>query len=631
MRISVFTDELAFDVAAALPAIAGWGCKTVDFRGMINGRGIEFQTDDELRAIKKQMDELGLKAGVLQSSLLKVHLPDEERLAKEMEKLEGLIRASKILGTRLVRAFFGWQPEAVDENMIGTLVVAPDMFQRVLNMFRPFADKAREAGLIFGFENCGVTAYEIVALLDALDIPGWGIAWDVSNHWELVPNIDDAQAQKEYILMCLRRTNMLHVKAISILPEIMITKIDWPRILRGVAALQVEDMPVSVETHNPKGSPFTNEEASRLVYEAITACLPTQAPGGLEEAVAVRAVFKRSYADNPVRFVVVGLSMGRFRANQLTQTPGCELFGVVDILEERAREVGKQFNVPWATDPQVFLDDPRVEVMYIVTPTGLHCEMAIRCMRAGKHVLITKPMDWHADPCREAIAEAKKQGVLFGVDFDLRYHNPLLSLIEASKRGYFGRILSATVQLKILRTQKYYDANGAWRGTVRYDGGGAMSNQGIHEIDRIICVLGMPRRVTGFTATQAHVIEAEDLGFGAWQYDNGAVVTFYSTTSYPVETWYSRVEIHGTAGAFISENGGANPDMERWLIDGKWTDKAPYFVAPTFSQGSDNFASAVRLGTPLVGPGEEGLKSRVVLDAMYKSAANGSVWIEVEY
>ena len=631
MRISVFTDELFMDAAKAIPIIAGWGCKTVDFRGNINGKGIEYQTEDELRAIKKQMDDLGLKAGVIQSSLLKVHLPDEARIEKEMEKLEGIIRASNILGTKLVRSFFGWQPEEVDEKLFGTLVIAPDMFQRVINLFTPFAERAKQAGLTIGFENCGVSAYEVIAVLDALNVPGWGIAWDVSNHWELVPNIDDPAAQKDYILMCLNRTNMLHVKATSIIPEFAGVKIDWPRILRGVAALQVDDMPVSVETHNPKTSSYTNEEATRRVYVAITAAVPSQAPTGLEEAIAPRNVFSRSYADNPVRFVVVGLGMGRFRSEQLTRTPGCELVGVVDIREAKARAVGEQFNVPWATDPQVFLDDPRVEVMYVVTPTGLHCEVAIRCMRAGKHVLTTKPMDWNASACRAAIEESKKQGVLFGVDFDLRHQNPLLSLVEASKKGYFGRVLSATVQLKILRSQKYYDENGAWRGTVRYDGGGAMSNQGIHEIDRIICVLGMPKRVMGFTATQAHVIEAEDLGCGIWQYENGAVATFYSTTCYPAETWYSRMEIHGTAGAFISESGGANPAMERWLIDGKWNANAPYFVAPSFSQGSDNFASAVRLGTPLTGPGEDGLKSRVVLDAMYQSAKSGGVWVDVEY
>jgi len=630
MLISVFTDELYMDASKALPIIAGWGCRTVDFRGNINGKGIEYQTDDELRALRKQMDDLGLKAGVLQSSLLKVHLPGEERIAVEMEKLEGLIRASDILGTKLVRAFFGWQPEEVDVSKIGSLVVMPDMFQRVLNAFRPFAEQASQAGLIFGFENCGVTPPEIFALLDALNLPGWGLAWDVSNHWELVPSINEPKAQKEYILACLKRSNMIHVKATSILPELEGVKIDWPRILRGVAALQVEGMPVSVETHNPRKSPFTNEEATRLTYAAITAAVPLQAPTGLEEAVGERIAFMRSYADNPVRFVVVGLGMGRFRAAQLKGTPGCELVGVSDIVADRAKEAGEFFNVPWATDIQVFLDDPNVEVMYVVTPTGNHCETAIRCMRAGKHVLTTKPMDSEAGACRAAIAEAKKQGVLFGVDFDLRHENPLLSLVEANRRGYFGRVLSATVSLKVMRNQKYYDANGAWRGTFRLDGGGAMSNQGIHEVDRLICVLGMPKRVTGYTATQAHVIEAEDLGCGIWEYESGAVATFYSTTCYPAETWYARVEIHGTAGAYIYETGGANPAAERWLVDGKWSPAAPHFVAPTYSQGSDNFASAVRLGVPLTGPGEEGLKSRVVLDAMYKSAKSGGAWVDVE-
>ncbi len=626
MILTVFTDELYMDAAKALPIIASWGAKHVDFRGNINGKGIEYQTDEELRALKAQMDSLGLKASVLQSSLCKVHLPDAERVALELEKLEGLIRACDILGTRKIRSFNCWQPE---DDKFGTLVIAPDMFQRVMDLYAPFAKRAKEAGLIIGLENCGQSVQEVVAVLDALGEPSWGVAWDACNHWEQAPNIDTPKGRTAYILGSLRRANMVHIKATSILKELDGIKLDWPRILRGVSALGVDDMPVSIETHNPKGSPLSNEEATRLTYLAAVNALPTNAPGTLEDAVSERVIFRRSYEDNPVRFVVIGMGMGKGRARQLTQTPGCKLVGVVDIVEEKAKAAGELFGVPWATDPQIFLDDPRVEVMYVVTPTGLHGEVSARCMRAGKHVLTTKPMDWCVEACEAAIAESKKCGVLFGVDFDLRHENPLLSLQEASKRGFFGRILSATVQLKVLRTQAYYDANGAWRGTIRYDGGGAMSNQGVHEVDRLLVVMGMPKRVMGHTATQTHVIEAEDLGFGAWEFENGAVATFYATTNFPCETWYARVEIHGTAGAFVYSVGGPQAQGEFWFKDGTWSERAPYPVPQVYSQGSDNFASAVRLGTPLTGPAEEALKSRKVLDAMYHSAKNGGVWVDV--
>ncbi|MCL2707570.1 MAG: Gfo/Idh/MocA family oxidoreductase [Defluviitaleaceae bacterium] len=627
MRISVFTDELFMDASKAMPIIASWGCETVDFRGSVNGKGIEYQTDEELRALKARLDSLGLVSGVLQSSLCKKHLPGADIMLMEMEKLEGLIRASEILGARLVRSFNCWQPPG---DLIGALATRPDMMQRVLDLFSPVAKRAKEAGLIFGFENCGQTAGEVIALLDALGVPEWGMAWDVSNHWEIVPDIEDESKQTEYIIKCLKRSNMIHVKATSVLPELSGVKIDWPRILAGVGALGQSEMPVSIETHNPKESPFGHEEATRLAYRAIVASAPKAAPGSLEEAVAVRRVFVRTYENNPVSFVVMGMGMGYGRAGQIVKTPGARLAGVVDIVPGKAKAAGEHYGVPWDADPRVFLDDPRVEVMYVVTPTGTHCEIARRCMEAGKHVLTTKPMDANAAACEEAIKVAKQRGLLFGVDFDKRNDRETLSLREANRTGFFGRLLSATVLLKILRTQEYYDENGAWRGTKRLDGGGAMSNQGIHEIDRLIFALGMPKRVTGYAATQTHAIEAEDLGFGAWEFEGGAVANFYATTSYPFNTWYSRIEIHGTSGAYISEVGGAGEARERWFKEGEWSGTAPVRIEPEYAHAADNMASAVRLGVPLSCPGEDGIRSRVVLDAMYESAARDGAWVEIK-
>ena len=86
MYISIFTDELYMDIYEALPILKEWGMTHVDFRGMINGKTIENQTDEELYALKAALDEHGLKPGVIQSSLCKVHLPDAARQAREMEK-----------------------------------------------------------------------------------------------------------------------------------------------------------------------------------------------------------------------------------------------------------------------------------------------------------------------------------------------------------------------------------------------------------------------------------------------------------------------------------------------------------------------------------------------------------------
>jgi predicted dehydrogenase/sugar phosphate isomerase/epimerase len=627
MYLSVFTDELFMDAKAALPIIKSWGSDYVDFRGMINGKGIEFQTDEELKELKAQLDDLGLKVGVLQSSLCKVHLPDEARQKKELEKLEGLIRASEILGCKLVRAFFYWQPDEVDHGLYGQLAVRPDLMAGVLERFNPIMKRAREAGLILGFENCGVTCDEVLAFLGALNVPEWGLAWDPSNDLSLI----DEGRWAQHFAKCIKKSVLLHCKAISIVEGMVKVKTPWERILRGVAASR-RQLPISVETHNPQNSPHTHEEASKLVFDGLKKAWPSGAPGSIEEAVAANEAEYPPcpFADDPVRFVVVGLGMGRNRVMQMIKNPAIKLLGVCDINLQKAKELGEQVNVKYSDDINVFLNDPAVEVMYIVTPTGLHCSIAEQCLNAGKHVLTTKPMDVCTENCDRAISLAKEKGLLLGVDFDMRHTAQMMELVEASRRGWFGRILSANINLYIDRKQKYYDENGAWRGTWRYDGGGSMCNQGVHEIDRLLEVIGMPSRVRAGIATQTHFIETEDYGWSEWGYLNGMVVRFASTTSYPVPTWYARIEIHGTAGAYVYTNGGPEGNHTWWAKDdGIWHKKAPYPFVRRWRAGSDNFANSVRTGEPLSISGEVGRKSRLILDAIYESARGSGDWVDV--
>lgn len=627
MYISIFSDELYKDIYEVLPIIKEWGMTHVDFRGMINGKPIEKQTDEELYALKAALDEYGLKPGVIQSSLCKVHLPDAARQAQEMEKLEGVIRAANILGTNLVRSFFYWQ-HAQDDPACGELATRPDALAEVLDMFAPIAKRAKEAGLILAFENCGVTPDEVICVLEALNVPEWGMAWDVSNLFERLP---EAQGDcVAYFTKALKYANMVHVKSrgVAALPELDFKKVPWDRVLAGVCVTG-KDMPISVETHVPAESGLDKVETSRRVYEYIKRNIPTAAPGDMVSALTPKQRFVRPYADDPVRMVVVGLGMGKNRCSQIRDTGGIELYGVCDINEEKAKAVAEMFHVPYSTDITTFLNDPQVEVIYIVTPTGTHCDLAMQCFEAGKHVLTTKPMDVTYQKCDEAIAMAKEKGLLFGVDFDLHFRGPLSELQLAAEGGFFGKIIGANVTLNIRRSQEYYDENGKWRGTWAMDGGGAFSNQGIHEIDRLITVLGVPDEVRAVTATQTFDIEAEDYGSTEWRYANGAIARFSVTTSYLASSWYSRVEVYGDKGAYLNVSGGAEGTKVSWFSDGKWRDEAPFPYEREWQQGSDNFAYCLRTGAPLKVTAEDGRTARYVLDKMYESAQNGGKWVAV--
>ncbi len=627
MIISVFSDELALDIYEAVPVLKQWGIDTVDLRGRINGKAIERQTDEELRELKAFLDAEGMRVGAIQSSLCKVHLPDKQRQQEELEKLEGIIRAANILDCRLVRSFNYWQYDENDPR-VGELAVRPDMLSLVLEMFEPVAKRAKEAGLILSFENCGQSPAEVVAVLDALNVPEWGMAFDLANMFDILPEAKGDAT--EYLAKYIPRANMLHVKARATLSVFdKFRNVPWRRVLAAVSALGM-DIPVSIETHNPAGSPYTPQEATKLCVDEIRRCMPSAAPGSLNEALAVMPEFVRPYADNPVTFVVVGLGMGKNRVAQITQTSGTKLVGVCDINLAKAKEVGEAFNVPYSDDIEVFLKDPAVEVMYVVTPTGEHCSVAKQCLAAGKHVLTTKPMDVNTKNCDEAIALAKEKGLLLGVDFDVRHRQEYAYQRAAVDNGFFGEILWADIRLLIKRTQDYYNENGGWRGTWAMDGGGALCNQGVHEVDRMMLLLGIPQSVRGTISTQAHDIETEDAGVTEWRYANGCIARFSSTTNYPIATWNTRIEIHGTKGAYIHTAGGPEGDHSWWgTAQGGWSEEPPYPVERKWRQGSDNFANSVRTGEPLDIDGDQGRISRLILDAVYKSARENGAWVDI--
>ncbi len=626
MFLSIFADELNMDFYDALPILKSWGLEAVDFRGRINGKAIEKQSKDELITLKNTLDRAGLKTGALQSSLCKVHLPGPDIQQRELEKLEGLIRAADILQCPLVRSFNYWQ-HGETEPGLGDLAVRPDMMNQVLEMFEPIRRRAVEAGLVLSFENCGQTPDEVIALLDALRVPGWGMAFDCANMFDILP--EAAGDATQYFTKCIRRANMIHVKARATLD--VFTKwrnVPWARVLRAVSALP-GDIPVSIETHNPAGSPYTPVECSKLCVDAIRKDWPSAAPTSIEAALEPESSFARPYADDPVRFVVVGLGMGKNRVRQLTETCGTKLVGVCDINLEKAKAVGEQYHVPYSDDINTFLCDPRVEVMYVVTPTGLHGSVARQCLEAGKHVLTTKPMDISSERCVDMIRLAKDQGLLLGVDFDERQRLRYLEQQEAMNRGFFGRVLAYNVNLYIRRDQAYYDENGGWRGTWALDGGGAFCNQGVHEVDRALLLLGMPKRVRSVIATQNHLIETEDAGVSEWQYDDDIQVRFASTTNYPIGSWYVRIEIHGTEGAYVHASGGPEGEHTWWGKNGTWSEACPYPVEQAWRQGSDRFAYSVRTGAPLGISGEQGLLSRRILDALYASASQEGRWVDV--
>jgi UDP-N-acetyl-2-amino-2-deoxyglucuronate dehydrogenase len=203
-----------------------------------------------------------------------------------------------------------------------------------------------------------------------------------------------------------------------------------------------------------------------------------------------------------------------------------------------------------------------VDAVLILTPPDTHLHFARLAARAGKHVLVEKPLETRIDLARELVETCESAGVLLAVMLQHRLREGALELARLLQSGALGEIVSAGAFVRWWRPQSYYDVPG--RGTLARDGGGVLMTQAIHTLDLLLTFTGMPVRVSGSVSTSAvHHMECEDTANALLRFDNGATALVQATTAafpgYP-----ERIEINGTRGTATLTSG----ELSVRLMDG---------------------------------------------------------------
>jgi UDP-N-acetyl-2-amino-2-deoxyglucuronate dehydrogenase len=195
---------------------------------------------------------------------------------------------------------------------------------------------------------------------------------------------------------------------------------------------------------------------------------------------------------------------------------------------------------------------PDVEVVIVCTPSGAHLEPALAAAAAGKHVVVEKPLEVSLERCDQLIAACRNAGVRLGAIFPSRFGDANRALAAAIAAGRFGRLTLADTTVKWWRPQSYYD-QGQWRGTWALDGGGALMNQAIHNVDLLLAMMGPAAEVAAFAACRAHErIEVEDTAVAVVRFRSGALGTIQAATSaYPGLP--KTIAVHGERGSVVIE------------------------------------------------------------------------------
>ncbi len=259
-------------------------------------------------------------------------------------------------------------------------------------------------------------------------------------------------------------------------------------------------------------------------------------------------------------FGIIGCGMiSRFHAKAIGDIAGAKVIACQSATFSSAEKFAAEIGCRPYSNLDEMLADPAVQIVTVCTPSGSHMEPAIAAAKAGKHVIVEKPLEITLSRCDAIIQACEQAGVMLATTFPSRFHDSAQLLKQAVAAGRFGRMTLGDAYVKWFRTQQYYDS-GAWRGTWSLDGGGALMNQAIHSVDLLLWFMGPAVEVTAHTATLAHErIEVEDVCVATIKFASGALgVIEASTAVFPGEL--KRIELHGTHGsAALREE-----DIIRW-------------------------------------------------------------------
>jgi predicted dehydrogenase len=347
-----------------------------------------------------------------------------------------------------------------------------------------------------------------------------------------------------------------------------------------------------------------------------------------------------SSSTEPIGFAIVGCGLiARFHARALSEVPDARLVALVSRREANARAMTTELGLDCAlaTDLNAVLARPDVQALIVTTPSGAHLEPAVAAARAGRHVVVEKPLEITTERCDQIINACVRHGVKLCTIFPSRFGDANRVLKSAVEAGRFGRLTLGETTCKWWRSQAYYD-EGGWKGTKSLDGGGALMNQAIHNVDLLLWMMGDVAQISGFTAMLAHErIEVEDTAVACLRFTSGALGVIQATTS--VHPGLPKtIAVHGDRGTVVIEQ----DDVLRWELTPETAEdraiKERFAQKTGASGGSSNPAAISHVGharqladfvraiqndtAPLV-DGREGRKAVAVIEAIYQSAASG--------
>ncbi len=328
---------------------------------------------------------------------------------------------------------------------------------------------------------------------------------------------------------------------------------------------------------------------------------------------------------------VIGLGMGQGHLRNYGAIPDVQVLAIADVDEDRLKTCTDRYGVPRpCTDYREVLAMPDINAVSVCLPNDLHAPVTLEALRAGKHVLVEKPMAMSAREAQAMIDEAAARGKTLAVSMNYRWDfNPdahyLKQLIERGQLGevYYVRSVS-------LRRRTFLRGQKTWFSQKQRSGGGALIDMGPHMLDLAMWFAGdfTPVRVSGVTRTALMVdTDVDDLASALIRLKGGATIALESTWESFTQPALS-VTVLGTRGGAVFNL--MAPPGERLTLFGAdgntLLESRPVDIRPDPAPDASvqaNFICSLRDRCVPETTGERGLAVMRIFDAVYQSSSSG--------
>jgi len=623
-KISGFSDEISSEIDVQFEVLKKLGIKYFEPR-FVGDKNISELNDEEVVVLKEKMDKAGIKASSIGSPIGKIKLSDD--FDAHFELFKRVVKTAKMLDCRNIRIFSfyhdgdGW---------------TEDERQLVFANLKKMIEYAKSEDVVLLHENekdiYGDIVPRCLDLMENLYCDNFKAVFDPANFVQCDQDTTQAfDKLKKYIAY-------MHIKDARFADRMVVPAGfgdgNVPYILEKLFKNGYNSF-LSLEPHlgNFKGlAELENGDIMKDLPEGGEGTF-TLAYNELNKIIKNKNLLK-------VRLGVVGYgNMGTTHVRNIMQgkVPGMEIGAVCDISEARRKAVNEAYpEIPVFENAEDLFKSGLCDAVIIAVYHYDHPALVIKAFEYGLHVITEKPAGVYTKQVKEMNEAAAKSDCLFGIMYNQRTNPVYKQVKKMYERGDLGNIKRITwIITTWYRPQAYHDSS-TWRSTWKDEGGGTLINQNPHQLDLWQWMFGMPDRVYAKASFgKFYDIEVEDEVVALMEYNNGIVGQYITSTGEAPGT--NRLEIACDMGNLVVENDkirfdrnvisereynktNTNPFgwIEHWMCD-----------VPAMGENSQHvgifkdFTSALLYGTPLLAPGEEGIRGLTISNAMHLSAWTG--------